>query len=141
MGPTEIYFLDAPGSEAIQEKIRERADRLSRFSDDITKCQVWVEAPHRHHRKGPLFGIRVRLTVPREEIVIESQPAEDDVHVSIRNAFDAARRRLEDHRRRRRSDVKAHPRAAGDASRRRRIPARPERGSGPAPDDRTTRSN
>lgn len=127
MEPLEIHLLEMPRSEAVEAKIRERADRLSHFSDEILKCQVWVESPHGHHRKGPLYGIRIRLTVPGEEIVIEKQPTEDDVYVSIRDAFDAARRKIEDYERRRRGEVKAHPRARGDRTRRRQIAPRGER--------------
>jgi ribosome-associated translation inhibitor RaiA len=127
MQPVEIHFLDMPRSDAVEGKIRERADRLSRFSEEIQKCQVWVESPHGHHRKGPLCGIRIRLTVPDEEIAIDLQPSEDDVYVAIREAFDAARRKLEDYERRRRGKVKAHPRARGDRTRRRQIPSRGER--------------
>ncbi|MDQ5859075.1 MAG: HPF/RaiA family ribosome-associated protein [Acidobacteriota bacterium] len=119
--PARIHFLDGPRSEAVDAKIQARADRLARFSDEIQKCEVWLESPHGHHRKGRLYGIRIRLTVPGEEITIERQPETDDVYVAIREAFDAARRKLEDHERRRRGQLKAHPRAAGDASRRRRV--------------------
>jgi ribosome-associated translation inhibitor RaiA len=59
--------------------------------------------------------------VTGEEIDIRLQPTSDDVYVSIRDAFDAARRQLEDYERRRRGQVKAHPRASGNASRRRRV--------------------
>ena len=121
MIPTRIHYLDSHGSEAVEVKIRARADRLSRFSDEIQKCDVWLESPHGHHRKGDLYGIRIRLTVPNEEIEVRLQPETDDVYVAIREAFDAARRKLEDHERRRRAQVKAHPRAPGDASRRRQI--------------------
>ena len=127
MQPVEIHFLDMPRSEALEAKILERAGRLSRFSEEIQKCQVWVQSPHGHHRKGRLFGIRIRLTVPDEEIAIGLEPTEDDVYVAIRQAFDAARRKLEDHERRRRGEVKAHPRARGDRTRRRQVPPRSER--------------
>jgi ribosome-associated translation inhibitor RaiA len=129
MEPLEIHFLEMPRSlsEAVEAKIRERADHLSRFSGEILKCQIWIESPHGHHRKGRLYGVRIRLTVPGEEIAIETQPTEDDVYVSIRDAFDAARRKLEDYARRRRGKVKAHPRARGDRTRRRQIPPRAER--------------
>jgi ribosomal subunit interface protein len=121
MMPVRIHLLDMPRSEAVEEKIQARADRLARFSDEIQKCEVWLESPHGHHRKGRLYGIRIRLTVPGEEIMIELQPETDDVYVAIRDAFDAARRKLEDYERRRRGQLKAHPRAPGDASRRRRV--------------------
>jgi ribosomal subunit interface protein len=121
MMPARIHFLDSARSEAVEAKIQARADRLARFSDEIHQCDVWLESPHGHHRKGPLYGIRIRLTVPGEEITIELQPETDDVYVAIREAFDAARRKLEDYERRRRGQLKAHPRAPGDVSRRRRV--------------------
>jgi len=121
MMPVRIHFMDSARSEAVEAKIQARADRLARFSDEIQKCEVWLESPHGHHRKGDLYGVRIRLTVPGEEITIELQPETDDVYVAIREAFDAARRKLEDYERRRRGQLKAHPRAAGDASRRRRV--------------------
>jgi len=125
MEPLAIHFLDMPRSEAIEAKIRERVDRLSRFADGIQKCQVWVESPHGHHRKGRLYVIRIRLTVPSEEIAIDLQPPQDDVYVSIREAFDAVRRKLEDFVRRQRGEVKAHPRARPAPPRSRARRARP----------------
>ena len=127
MEPLEIHFVEMPGSEAIETKIRERAEHLSRFSGDILKCQVWIDAPHGHHRKGRLYGVRIRLTVPGEEILVQSQPTEDDVYVSIREAFAAARRKVEDSERRRRGKIKAHPRAYADRAHRRQIQPRAER--------------
>ncbi|HTO87542.1 MAG TPA: hypothetical protein VMR54_08440, partial [Thermoanaerobaculia bacterium] len=84
-------------------------------------------SPHGHHRKGRLYGVRIRLTVPGDEIDIDRQPEQDDVYVSIRQAFDAARRKLEDFERGQRGKVKTHPRAKRDRARRRSIPPRAER--------------
>jgi len=106
--PVQISVRDADSATEIEEKVRRRAMRLSRYSDDIQRCQVWVEAPHGHHRKGRLFKARIRLTVPDGELVVENQPQHDDVNVAIRDAFDAARRQLEDYMRRRRGQVKTH---------------------------------
>ena len=123
----QIHLLDMTPSPAVEDRIHEWSERLSRYSDDIQNCQVWVESPRGHHRKGALFGVRIRLTVPGEEIAVELQRTEEDVHLAIRKGFEAARRKLQDYERRRRGDVKAHPRARGDASRRRLIPARKDR--------------
>ena len=111
MEPVQIHFLDMPESDAVEAKIRERAESLSQFSADIQRCEIWVASPHGHHRGGNLYEIRIRATVPGEVIEVGLQPAEEDVFVSIRESFDAARRRLEDYERRRRGQVKAHPRA------------------------------
>ncbi len=122
MEPPQIHFLDMPTSEAIEVKLRERVESLERFSSNIQRCEVWISSPHGHHRKGRMNGVRVRLTVPGGEIDIDLQPAEEDVYVSIREAFDAAKRKLEDYERQRRGTVKTHPRSAKAARGRGAIP-------------------
>jgi len=109
----QINVRGVENAAEVEEKARRRALRLDRYSDEIQRCQVWVEAPHGHHRQGRLCDVRIRITVPNEELVVENQPPDDDVHVAIRNAFDAARRQLEDYARRRRGNVKSHRPAAG----------------------------
>lgn len=96
----------------LAEKIRRRVRRLDRYHEGIQHCQVWVEAPHGHHRQGRLYEVRLRITVPEGEIVVGGQPQTDDLQVALRSAFDAARRQLEDQARRRRGDVKSHRGAA-----------------------------
>ncbi len=103
-----ISFRGVPEQAGLLEKVRRRALRLERYSDEIQRCQVWVEAPHGHHRRGRLYDVRIRLTVPDGEIVVDGQPQHDDLQVVLRSAFDAARRQLEDYARRRRGDVKSH---------------------------------
>jgi cold shock CspA family protein len=101
-----------PPSEAIETHIREKAEKLDSFYDRMMSCRVIVEAPHRHHRKGKLYHVRIDLTVPGGELVVNREPskraAHKDVYVAIRDAFGATRRKLQDYGRRQRRDVKAH---------------------------------
>jgi len=127
MEPLQIHFLGVSGSDAVTARIRNQVEHLSRFSPDVQKCEVWVASCRGHHRKGSLYEIRIRLTVPGNEIDVDLQPAEEDVYVAIRESFGAAGRLLEDVERRQRGDVKAHPRAEGDRTRRRQIAPRGER--------------
>jgi ribosome-associated translation inhibitor RaiA len=112
---SEVRFLDLSPSPAVEKKIRERARRLTRFSHAIQNWQAWIESPRGHHRQGPITAVRVRLTVPGEELVAEG--IADDVFVCVRDAFDAIRRKLQDYERRRRGAVKAHPRTAASRHR------------------------
>ena len=125
--PLQVHLLEMTRSDAVEAKIRERAAKLERYADVVQRCDVWVDSPHEHHRNGRLYAVRILLTVPGGEIAVDLQPAEEDVYVAIRQAFDAARRRLEDIERRREGRVKAHPRTSGDPSARRRVPSRAER--------------
>ncbi len=110
--PLEITFRDIPRSDAVEAKIREKAAKLDEFYDHIMACHVVIEAPHGHHHKGSLYHVRIDLTVPNGEIVINRDPkdnhAHEDAYVSIRDAFNAARRKLQDFARKQRGDVKTH---------------------------------
>ena len=110
--PVQITFRNMEPSPAVESKIRERAAELDRYHDRITSCRVVVESPHRRHHQGKLYHVRVDLTVPGGELAVSREPPEhrafEDVYVAIRDAFDAARRQLEDHARRQRHEVKGH---------------------------------
>jgi ribosome-associated translation inhibitor RaiA len=106
--PLQIHLGEVAEAPLLEKEIRTGFSRLGRYSDEIQRCQVWVEAPHGHHRQGRLYEVRIRLTVPDEELVVHDQPADDDVHALVRRCFDAARRQLQDYMRRRRRDVARH---------------------------------
>lgn len=110
--PLQITFRNVEPSEAIEARIRKEAKRLERFYDRIMGCRVVVELPHKHHHKGNLYHVRIDLTVPGGELVVNREPAQHqayrDLYVAIRDAFDAVQRQLEDYVRRQRGDVKTH---------------------------------
>jgi cold shock CspA family protein len=128
--PVQMTFRNVTSTPEIEEKIRARAQKLEKFYSPITSCRVLVEAPARHRQKGTPFHIRIDLTVPEGEIVVKREPTlharEQDIagerhrkqmetrperrhlEVAIREAFHAARRRLQDHARQKRADVKTH---------------------------------
>ena len=110
--PLEITFRHMDPSPALEARIRRRAEELDQFLAPITACRVVVECQHQRHRQGNLFEVRIDLTVPGGEIVVGrdsgANHAHEDAHVAVRDAFDAARRQLEDHARDRRGAVKLH---------------------------------
>ena len=110
--PLQITFRHMESSDAVTARIRERAGELERFFDRIMSCRVVVECRHPRRQQGNLFHVRVDLKGPGREIVVGRDPAahhaHEDVYVAIRDAFDAARRVLEDHVRERRGEVKLH---------------------------------
>ncbi len=105
--PLQVTFRDMSPSDAVESRIREKADKLGRFYDRITGCRVVVEMPQRHKHQGKLHSICIDLTVPGTELVA-NHTQHEDVYVAIRDAFVAITRQLEDYVRRQRGDVKAH---------------------------------
>lgn len=128
MIPVQITFRSIGATKDIQDEITARAQNLARFYSGITSCRVLIEVPARHHRNGSAFHVRIDLTVPDSEIVVkreptlypsqrdiaherhskrmETRPERRHLKVAIREAFDAARRRLQDHAGRRRTAVR-----------------------------------
>ncbi|MBI5212535.1 MAG: HPF/RaiA family ribosome-associated protein [Nitrospirae bacterium] len=94
-------------SDFAREDIREKAEKLDKFYDRIMRCRVVVDVPHRHKHEGILYDVHIYMTVPGSEIIVKREPGED-LTIAIRDAFDAARRKLEDFVRRQRGDVKHH---------------------------------
>ena len=114
--PLQITFRDVPPSVAVEARIRDEADALHHYYDRIQRCRVVVEMPHRHQHQGRLYAVHIDLTVPGREIVIGREPtqnhAHEDVYVAIRDAFEAAKRQIQDHIRREREHSEAEPLAS-----------------------------
>ena len=128
--PLKITFRNIKSSEMVEEWISAEVAKLGTFYKRIMGCHVAIEVPHRHHRKGSPYHIRIDLVVPGEEIVVKREPSlshrarqlgevEVKKHLEVRaphktlrlainDAFKAAGRRLQDHTRRQRGDVKSH---------------------------------
>lgn len=113
--PLKVVFHDVAGSESVEAVVREKAGKLEKYFDRIISCRVVVDGSHRHHHQGNLYNVKIHIDVPGEEIVVDhrqhgqhSKHAHEDVYVALRDAFDAARRRLEDYVRRLRRQVKTH---------------------------------
>jgi len=109
--PIQIAFHNMPNDADVESVIRGNAEWLDNYYDRIMSCRIVVDRPHLHHRDGNLYQIRIDLKVPGRELVVKREPAEHsdhkDLHIMIRDAFDEARRQLEDHVHRLRGDVKA----------------------------------
>jgi ribosomal subunit interface protein len=105
--PMQITIRDMENSEALETHIRQKAQKLDEFFNRIMSCRVVVEMPHKHQHQGKQFNVRIDIGVPGNEIVVNRDHSED-VYIALRDAFDAAKRQLEDYARKVRGDVKTH---------------------------------
>jgi len=133
--PVQTTFRHMDPSPSVEARIREEAADLDLCFGRITSCNVIIDAPHQHHaHNGRTYHVSIEIHVPGSRIVVnhnpsqhstlvqsqagewekhlETQPDHKDIYVCIRDAFKAARRRLEDYARVLRGDVKQH--AEGD---------------------------
>lgn len=108
----QITFHGLEPSDALRELIEERMTMLERQHPRVTTCRVTVERPHHRHVKGDHWQVKVLVAVPGDEIVItrerEIGERHTDPSAAVRDAFDAARRRLQDHARKVSGRTKHH---------------------------------
>ena len=97
---TKIQFLDFARSEAVESVIWEHIESLEKLNNQIMSCHVVISRPHRKQHQGRIFHIKLRMHLPGTEIIVDKDPgknhAHEDVYVAIRDAFWAARRKVED---------------------------------------------
>lgn len=124
MRPLQISFRKMRAAPVLEQEIRSRVAWLESFYPAVVGCRVLLEVPHRHRTRGRRVHVRIELSLPGEDVVVDHQPAVDvaarlatrksdewdarhkNALVAIHDAFDAARRRLEDAARRQRGNVK-----------------------------------
>lgn len=109
--PLQIRFRNLEPSDAITAAVHKRARKLEQFADAIISCRVTIEAPHKHSRQGNLYHVTIDIRLPGDEIAVSRMPddeqAHEDLYVVLRDAFDAARRQLQDRQRRRQDQARA----------------------------------
>lgn len=98
---TEVHFKGIEKSEAIEERILDKLEKLEKSFDRLSRARVVIEAPHRNGQRPLAYLVKIELSIPsRKPIVISHERAvsqgNDELQLAIRDAFEAATRRLED---------------------------------------------
>ena len=108
--PPEIAFRNIEPTEDLKNRILEGISSLEEVYDRITSCRVMVEDTNPGRRNGKLHHVRIDITIPRSELVINRRPPahpnSHDLPQAIGEAFDKARRQLREFKRIQRGDVK-----------------------------------
>jgi ribosome-associated translation inhibitor RaiA len=99
--PVEVHFHGLEKSTAVEERVREKVDKLARHFDRMTHCRVVVEAPHRNPQRPKIYQIKIEVGMPgRSPIVVSHERAGSDateeLGLALRDAFEAALRKVED---------------------------------------------
>jgi len=104
--PLNISYTDFSPSESLNTLIEEKAEKLEKYFDRISQCQVVVSSPHKHHRQK-IYHISILVHVPGAELVVNREPEKNlvhsDIRVAVRDAFSAMARQLEDFSNKKRS--------------------------------------
>ena len=88
----QIVFRGIDQSDAIEEAVHKKVEKIERQHDRITSCRVVLDAPHKHHNKGKLFQVTVNTSTPDGDVSVHGE--QEDLYVAIRDAFASTGRQL-----------------------------------------------
>ena len=74
--PLQIAFRNTDPSPDLEAAVRRRAEGLDRFCDHVMGCRVVIDVPHKHHKTGNQYHVRLDITVPGEELVVNREAGE-----------------------------------------------------------------
>ena len=74
--PVEVHFHGLEKSAAVEQRVRDKVDKLARHFDRMTHCRVVVEAPHRNPQRPKVYQIKIEVGVPGRSPVIVSHERE-----------------------------------------------------------------
>ncbi len=112
--PLDITYRDVEKTDALEQLIRTKVEKLEEVCDHIIGCHIAVEKAHTHPDQGSPFRVRLDITVPPgHELAVSKNPGEGTQYGSlesvIRDAFDTARRQLKDLNEKQHNRQKRHP--------------------------------
>jgi ribosomal subunit interface protein len=105
--PLQITMRNLDHSQAVEERVREKALKLNKFSDKIIACQVVIEQNQAYRQSGNLYNIRIHLSMPRKELIV-NRNQQENLYLAIREAFVDMARQVEDADTILQGDVKHH---------------------------------
>jgi cold shock CspA family protein/ribosome-associated translation inhibitor RaiA len=112
--PPEIAFKDTDSSEALEQLIRDRIDRLEQFHPHIVSVRAVVHVPHRRSTDTmPPLGLAVEVALPGSRMVVAKDETERSEAAGgksslVGRVFDRIERQIKDHGAIDRGQVKAH---------------------------------
>ena len=97
---TQVVFRGIDHSQAVEEAVHKRAEKLERYSDQIQSLRVTLDSPHNNHHKGKVYHVGVEAFLPNHDIVVNhgqhDKHSHEDIYVAIRDSFDAVERQIKE---------------------------------------------
>jgi hypothetical protein len=95
-----LTFRHIDHSGALEDRARKLGSRLERFCERITQCHMTIEGPGTGNSAGAPYLVKIDLIVPGAQIHADSLHVDGaghrDVYLALRDAFNNAKRQLQD---------------------------------------------
>jgi len=97
---TTLTFRHIDYSSALESRACELGQRLHRYGEPITHCHMTLERLRSGHVSGAPFAVQIDLAVPGARIHADSLrhdgAGHQDIYVALRDAFNNAKRQLQE---------------------------------------------
>jgi ribosome-associated translation inhibitor RaiA len=111
--PLEVIFRNMKPSAELEADVRARVARLELLDKHIIGCRVTVEFENHTHKTGYIPQVHIEIEVPGKNITVNHKHEHGgDALTSVREAFDAAAKQLQEYVARKTLHLKHHERAA-----------------------------
>lgn len=82
-------------SDRTRDLIEKEVARLESHFQRVIECEVRIDGPSAHHKKGGEYSVHLSLGVPGPDIYVSKQK-HTDLHSAVRQAFRTAKRQLDE---------------------------------------------
>lgn len=112
--PLEVTYRGLERNDFIHDLIQKKSTKLERACPHMISCRVVLEREQKQKRTGSEYKIRVELGVPpghnlvvtRKTLILQAQK---DLPPLVREAFEAAERKIKELAAQQKGRVKSHP--------------------------------
>ncbi|MCA8928045.1 MAG: ribosome-associated translation inhibitor RaiA [Alphaproteobacteria bacterium] len=107
----QVAFEGFEPDDRVRDRVASEIGKLEGYFEHITSCRVVVKLGSGRRQHGDLYEVTIQLALPSgRDVIVNRNPsanhAHEDVLVTIRDAFRAARRQMQDEVKKMRGDVK-----------------------------------
>ena len=96
--PVQLSFHGCDHSDAAETEIQAYVAKIEDHYGRITTCRIVVELPHKSQSQGKLFHINIDMSLPGSGHLLHNDhgtdPAHEDIHIAVRDAFAAIESQL-----------------------------------------------
>lgn len=97
----EISFRNLSRNPVLEDLLRQKAEKFSRIMRHVTGCRLTLEKSQKKMLTSGLYKMRIDIALPRRQEIIVKKEAKIDgsfpkINILINDAFKAAKRKLEE---------------------------------------------
>lgn len=90
----DVVYRDLESSDALNEVISKKVEKLNRYTDQIIHSRVVLDVPHNHKHKGKQFRASIEIDLKGRPFAVVQD--NESIHVAVRDAFSSAERKIKE---------------------------------------------